>query len=578
VIFGAQLAVGATATWGYHWTAALPPGAVQTVFQSGDATGIRLVWRFDTSVSPVAVDASGQADVTTALAGFTGVAATATVTLSLEGGATTVSGGPIGSGETVPFSGTLMAPLVPPRGATETDTGYINRLLANTVVGFTARASVSGQAVRGSVVGPSAQLSLPRVVPVLTVAKSGPPEVLAGSTGQYTATLQNAGNAGAGPIAITDSVDGAPVPASIAPPATLAPAETRAVGVQADVPAARPAGPMTDIVSVTWQDRNGNTYGPVNAAFTTTVRAAAAGALVLLSDTALAGAGAFALGDEAMGALGLESGLGLDSGWVATAPAGRLVIDATDATVMLVSGMAVTVLRRYDSLLADQVGDFGHGWSLLVEPRLEAAPAAGGEVAVLLPQGQRFAFAFTPQAYSPLLATLRRPAYTAEAPGSGTLTSNGCSLLAMDGPALGAAASGGGLLCFLEGGLEYRPTSYVYTDPAGRAFHLAATGELVSIDDRPAGAIVVSPAGLTGSAGEPSVPVDRDGAGRVLRIGTGDAATTYDYDSAGDLALVTLPTGGVEYSYDPAHRLRATRDPRDLRRLTAAPAPLLGGR
>src|SRR5262249_32669794 len=43
VIFGTQIAVGATAQWLYHWVGVLPPETVRTVFQSGDATMIRLL-------------------------------------------------------------------------------------------------------------------------------------------------------------------------------------------------------------------------------------------------------------------------------------------------------------------------------------------------------------------------------------------------------------------------------------------------------------------------------------------------------------------------------------------------------
>jgi YD repeat-containing protein len=333
------------------------------------------------------------------------------------------------------------------------------------------------------------------------------------------------------------------------------------VPVLADVPAARPAGAMTDVVAVSWLDRNGNHYGPVSASFTTTVRVVPPdpGA-----DLTLGPAPSFRLPAE------MAAVPAVDSGWVTALPAGRLLIDATELTVVLASGMPLTVLRRYDSLLADQQGDFGHGWSLVVEPRLEVQLTGG--VTILLPYGQRVAFAFTPQAYSPLLASLRRPSYTAQAPGTGTLTSNGCSLLAMDGSAL----SGGSPLCFLDGGLEYRPTSYVYADAAGRSFRMAATGALATIDDRAAGTLAVGPAGIAGSAGEPSVAVERDKAGRVLRIVAADgSAYRYSYDAAGDLAAVTLPQGGltVEYAYDAAHRLRATRDPRALGGSLFAGAP-----
>ena len=37
--------------------------------------------------------------------------------------------------------------------------------------------------------------------------------------------------------------------------------------------------------------------------------------------------------------------------------------------------MPITIGRRYDSLEKDNVGDFGHGWSLTIShPRLEVDP------------------------------------------------------------------------------------------------------------------------------------------------------------------------------------------------------------
>ena len=53
---------------------------------------------------------------------------------------------------------------------------------------------------------------------------------------------------------------------------------------------------------------------------------------------------------------------------------GRVVVEITDFTVPL-AGLPITIGRRYDSLEKDNVGDFGHGWSLMIgHPQLEVDP------------------------------------------------------------------------------------------------------------------------------------------------------------------------------------------------------------
>ena len=86
--------------------------------------------------------------------------------------------------------------------------------------------------------------------------------------------LPNSGNAVAGPISIVDSVDGNPISgATVTAPATIDGGQSGSATVAAPTSLDRPAGPMTDVVAVSWQDRNGNVYGPVASDFTTTLGA-----------------------------------------------------------------------------------------------------------------------------------------------------------------------------------------------------------------------------------------------------------------------------------------------------------------
>src|SRR4029453_14031116 len=107
---------------------------------------------------------------------------------------------------------------------------------------------------------------------IVTPVKSGPATLNAGLTARYAVSLPNTGNAVAGPLTIVDSVDGTPIAgATVTTPPTGMGGGTGSATVDAPPPLARPAGPLTDVVAVTWKDRNGSVYGPVSSSFTTSL-------------------------------------------------------------------------------------------------------------------------------------------------------------------------------------------------------------------------------------------------------------------------------------------------------------------
>jgi RHS repeat-associated protein len=228
---------------------------------------------------------------------------------------------------------------------------------------------------------------------------------------------------------------------------------------------------------------------------------------------------------------------------------GRVRFSVTDLTVP-VTGLPITIGRTYDSLERDQSGDFGYGWQLSFgHPRLEDDRAHNVTLTQL--NGQRVTFSFTPRSYGSIFGYLLSPAYTPEPGVYGSLTANGCPLI---------ARSGGQYLCFLATAAYY-PTTYTYTDPYGQVFTMAATGELQSIRDRHGNTLTFGPDGITSSAGQQHVAFERDSLGRIVRIlDPAHHAYVYAYNHAGDLAMVTFPQPDAtsaspvaEYTYSTTH-------------------------
>ena len=245
---------------------------------------------------------------------------------------------------------------------------------------------------------------------------------------------------------------------------------------------------------------------------------------------------------------------------------GRVQFSVTDLTVP-VAGLPLAIGRTYDSLERDRVGDFGYGWSLSVgHPRLEVDRAYN--VTLTQANDERVTFYFTPRSYGGVFGYLLAPAYTPEVGVYGSLTANGCPLL---------ASSGGKYLCFLATA-EYQPTTYTYTDPYGRAYVMGADGTLKTIKDLNNNTLTFSQDGITSAHDARSVSFvrDVDHARRITAVQVKDARGeivqeySYAYSPAGDLEQVTLPTPeadqerpAIRYEYDPvhAHLYRGTKAP-----------------
>jgi hypothetical protein len=574
-VFGTQLAPGSSVTITYGVTFTLPAAAAQLI-TSGRA--FRVVFRLSTTASPVPVDAVGIADGTALFSGYDGVIQDPTVSVQYQFPLTVKmvtqpAGTILPLGGSMQFTVPFPAPPQPLRGqppadTAETEASYQQRLNGFSVIGYDVRATVGGHAARGDVQATTGGTMLPSPMPRLAATTSGATSIPSGAPASFVVTIRNVGPLAAKTVTLRDSLGGS-IAGNISLPL---PASNGTGTATVTIPGSSVLpGTLSDVVTVAWTDRNDNPYGNVSGTYTATVTQSTQ-TLSLLQTVPVAVA-------EVSGSDLLRT-MTFGSGGVMTAPLGgwqlpgsatsrtreaasardqapgRSTVDATDITVWL-AGLPVRIGRRYDSLGEDQVGDFGHGWQLDLQPRLELAAAQSPALA--LGDGRRMPFALAFAPYSGLIRSLVKPAYVPVADAVGTLTSDGCSLVTLDE---------GRPVCFMGGGAEFVPSTYRYTDLEGRALSMGASGELLAIEAADGSALTFDRDGILVGGGQRVVRFARDAEGRIARIVVpdavaGDSVYRYDYDPAGDLRVVTLPDGslGAEYTYEPVHHLSAMKDP-----------------
>src|SRR5262249_39158012 len=229
---------------------------------------------------------------------------------------------------------------------------------------------------------------------------------------------------------------------------------------------------------------------------------------------------------------------------------GRVTFSTVDLRLPL-AGIPITITRSYDSLNRDKSMDFGFGWSLATSVDLQVDAANNVSFTI---NGQRRTFFFSPQPSSFLFPWLLLPKYVPQAGLHGSLTSDGCGALIQ---------VQGQQFCFPTG--PYQPTTFVYTDPGGRVYTIAASGQIQSIKDLNGNTLTFGPNGITSTAGGVTVPFVRDNQGRITQITdlTGNIYS-YAYDPSGNLSTVTFPgfSTPATYTYSADHLLKTETDPR----------------
>jgi RHS repeat-associated protein/uncharacterized repeat protein (TIGR01451 family) len=187
-------------------------------------------------------------------------------------------------GGSVNYAATYNVPTGTPRGSNETELAYLNRLTGLEALSLKASASVTATGPTGNVSANAPPVTTTEHVPIVTINKSGPATVTAGTTATYPLNLKNAGGAPASGITVADTTPGGPTGSVTGAPTALAP-NASSTNTQATfaVPASQAQGNLTDTAIVNWQDANQNPYGQFSSAFTTVVLNPLLGAKFTLS-------------------------------------------------------------------------------------------------------------------------------------------------------------------------------------------------------------------------------------------------------------------------------------------------------
>jgi RHS repeat-associated protein len=225
---------------------------------------------------------------------------------------------------------------------------------------------------------------------------------------------------------------------------------------------------------------------------------------------------------------------------------GRLTTTVTDLVVPA-SGLPINIQRNYDSLNANTSSDFGYGWSLEINVNLTVDPS--GNVTFTL-GGQRKTFYLTPLQFGTdwLYLPIYFAAFTPEPGLHGTLSDGGTAC-----PADMLVPNGSMWNC--QGGSQFTPTHYIYTDPSGTAYTISAAGNLQSIKDLSGNGLTITANGITSTTGL-SVPFVRDSSNRITQITDPQGNVyLYGYDENGNLATVNYPNTPQPstYTYDQNH-------------------------
>lgn len=170
----------------------------------------------------------------------------------------------IAPGQSATVTGSYSVPVIEARGATESSDSYLARLRSrnNRSLRATARADVSSDV--GRLYVPRETTSSTESIPLVALALGSPATAQAGQSANFTIGLSNTGLRRAVSIATSTSLDGQALPSVPDVPTELAAGGTETTEGSVALPGSS-YGALAHIGQVTWNDENGNHYGPVSS-------------------------------------------------------------------------------------------------------------------------------------------------------------------------------------------------------------------------------------------------------------------------------------------------------------------------
>ena len=246
---------------------------------------------------------------------------------------------------------------------------------------------------------------------------------------------------------------------------------------------------------------------------------------------------------------------------------GNFTLDATDLSVPL-TGVPISVQRRYDTLQASSSASFGHGWEFAgLDARItESAPSDeeeffttkgfrfGDRVTLTTPDGDRVGFTFEPTARAGLLGAIWTPQFTPDAGVEEVLTVETTNL----------SQKSDGTFGYYLFPFGYNPSEYELTTKNNLTYTYDQFDGLQTVEDLNGNVLTYSEDGIASSTGE-TVRFERDSEDRITQIiDPAGNDIRYQYDANGDLVGVTDRGGNTtQYEYDPnrPHYLTEEIDP-----------------
>jgi RHS repeat-associated protein/uncharacterized repeat protein (TIGR01451 family) len=265
-VVGTTVAPGGWATWGVQAELTLTPTQITELLDETRTSGVRT--RVDFTLDPSSVQArrlyTYGTDFAADLRALGADATDVAVTSILPDGDATVTtitdpDSHIGPGESVTRHRDWTVPVPAPRAATETDAGYLSRLVAldGTPLNGAAYAQATGGV--GGLVAPLLRVTTTRELPVVGVSTVGAPAIPAGTSADYDLKLANLGSTDATALEVEAAADTASLDVTGAPTA-LAAGELSTARTSYTAPAGS-SGSVVLRGTAAWQDARGNTYG-----------------------------------------------------------------------------------------------------------------------------------------------------------------------------------------------------------------------------------------------------------------------------------------------------------------------------